>query len=783
MLAKVLKEKGIEGIFFDNEEYRRPLFNYPEDCSDPSKSLQEYQDQARLRGRQIMQAIGGEYPQIVFVVLHGPYSSCSSTPENVRGGATKWQLEELRGPFSVGLIEGLANRSRFVDGGEIYGYRTADDFQVSYDFRKYGIASPETNCSFISNYLRSVWPLKVSIAFGVYNHPFAGQAMTPAILRSTLKRALQRCDDYVWLYFEKQNWYAPGEIPQEWVDAVVAARAAAANPPTSPPPSVSITNPMVGSVFRQSAIIPITANASAADGTISKVEFFDGTEKLGEAVSAPHSFSWTGAVAGTHVLTAKATDDHGATTISSQVPITVTASFSANINFQIAGITPPVGYSANNGDAYGDRGNGLIYGWNVSHVGNTRNRGGSADLRLSTLCQFQSGGVWELAVPNGVYNVSVGIGDGGYPSTYTINVEGVNYWNAQRLSAGQFINRTREVNVSDGNLTIDQGSGGFEETRINYVLVAPATQPSAPSSDLAAATPSLTTTYPNSKDTTNPAASVSIIKPMARSIFGRSVSVPVIANASDAGGRITKVEFFDGAEKLGEAVRVPYSFSWASAAAGTHVLTAKATDNHGATAISNQVPIVVTASFSTSINFQVAGITPPIGYFADYGELYGDRGNGLTYGWNVSHVANARNRGGSAGLRLSTLCQFQSGGVWELAVPNDAYNVTVGIGDGNYPSTYTINVEGVNYWSSQGLSAGEFINRTRVVNVSDGNLTIDQGAGGFEETRINYVLVAPATALPAGSSDLTAKSPSSTTMYPNSADKNGVEHPKGAPPR
>jgi Bacterial Ig domain len=312
-------------------------------------------------------------------------------------------------------------------------------------------------------------------------------------MRTTLERALRRCDDYVWLYFENENWNTPGEIAQDWVDAVVAAKAAAAKPPTSPPPSVSITNPMVGSVFNKAVIIPITANASVADRSITKVEFFDGTERLGEAVRAPYSFSWAGATVGAHTLTAKATDNSGATTTSSQVPIAVSAGFSANINFQIAGVTPPIGYFADNGEVFGRRGNGLTYGWNVGHAANARNRGDSADLRLLTLCQFQSGGVWQLAVPNGVYNVTVGIGDGGYPSTYTINVEGVNYWHAQLLSAGQFINQTHVVNVSDGNLTIDQGTGGFEETRINYVLVAAATAPPPAPSGLTANTPSANT--------------------------------------------------------------------------------------------------------------------------------------------------------------------------------------------------------------------------------------------------------------------------------------------------
>ena len=82
--------------------------------------------------------------------MHGPYSSFSGTPDQVRGGQTNWRLDELRGPFSVGLIEGLDIRSQFVDGGEVYAYRTVDDFQVSYDYRKKGIATATAACPFIS---------------------------------------------------------------------------------------------------------------------------------------------------------------------------------------------------------------------------------------------------------------------------------------------------------------------------------------------------------------------------------------------------------------------------------------------------------------------------------------------------------------------------------------------------------------------------------------------------------------------------------------------------------
>jgi len=492
LLARVLKEKGVEGIFFDNEDYDRPLFNHPEDCSDPAKSLAEYRAQARLRGRQIMQAVAGEYPGIVVMAFHGPYSSAPDTPDAVRRGQTNWQSEELRGPFSAGFIEGLDSRSRFIDGGEVYAYRTVADFQGSYDYRKTGIATVAADCPFIDAFLRPVWPLKVGISFGVYNLPFGGQSMNPTIMRPTLERALRRCDSFVWLYSEELNWNAPGEAAQSWVDAVVGARAAAQDPPASAPPSVSITSPALGSGFNAPATITIAANASDSDGSVSKVEFFNATTKLGESLVPPYSLAWVNPAAGTYSLTAKATDNSGAVATSSVVSVAVSATFSARINFQGTGMTAPAGYFADPGKVYAARGNGLTYGWNVSHTEYTRESANGMDRRFATLCRFRSGGVWEIALPNGTYDVTVAVGDADEPSAYTINVEGTVFWNAQNLAAGQFMNQTHAVAVSDGRLTIDQGSAAHESTRIDYVLIAAASAAPAAPGALTAIAPSST---------------------------------------------------------------------------------------------------------------------------------------------------------------------------------------------------------------------------------------------------------------------------------------------------
>jgi glucose/arabinose dehydrogenase len=89
------------------------------------------------------------------------------------------------------------------------------------------------------------------------------------------------------------------------------------------PPTVSITAPSNGASFTAGANITITANAADADGTVSKVEFFQNGTKLGEDLTAPYSFTWSSVPAGSYSLTAKATDNGTATTTSSPVSITV----------------------------------------------------------------------------------------------------------------------------------------------------------------------------------------------------------------------------------------------------------------------------------------------------------------------------------------------------------------------------------------------------------------------------------------------------------------------------
>jgi sulfur relay (sulfurtransferase) complex TusBCD TusD component (DsrE family) len=101
------------------------------------------------------------------------------------------------------------------------------------------------------------------------------------------------------------------------------------------PPTVSITSPTNGSIFVSSSPIAINADASD-DGSVTQVDFYRDGVLIGTDTSAPYSASYTNPTAGSHSLTARATDNFGATTTSSEVSITVhdppTVSFTSPTN-------------------------------------------------------------------------------------------------------------------------------------------------------------------------------------------------------------------------------------------------------------------------------------------------------------------------------------------------------------------------------------------------------------------------------------------------------------------
>lgn len=89
------------------------------------------------------------------------------------------------------------------------------------------------------------------------------------------------------------------------------------------PPSVTLGLPGTGASYTLGEKIELIASASDSDGSVSNVEFFAGTGKIGQATTAPYRIEWPDAAVGNWVLTAVATDDQGAKRTSSPVSISV----------------------------------------------------------------------------------------------------------------------------------------------------------------------------------------------------------------------------------------------------------------------------------------------------------------------------------------------------------------------------------------------------------------------------------------------------------------------------
>ena len=161
-------------------------------------------------------------------------------------------------------------------------------------------------------------------------------------------------------------------------------------------------------------------------------------------------------------------------------------------NFQPDTAPAAPGYAKDTGAAFTDaRGYGWVRADSLSgaHVGldltrNTRDRGRLADQRLDTFIHVQypggstgvaTPGAWELAVPDGVYDVTVAVGDASaYDSSHSITVEDQRAIdNFVPTASSRFRAASRTVNVTDGRLTVNAVDG--LNTKLDFVEVQPAT--------------------------------------------------------------------------------------------------------------------------------------------------------------------------------------------------------------------------------------------------------------------------------------------------------------------
>lgn len=541
------------------------------------------------------------------------------------------------------------------------------------------------------------------------------------------------------------------------------------------------------------------------------------------------------------------------------------------VNFQPSSTRTPAGYLAESGSLYGAKSCGLSYGWNISHSDCPSERMINTDKRLDTLMQFHIGGYWEIGLPNGLYDVTVAIGDASSSTINTINVEGAPYWNNQSLSANVFATKTMTVSVSDGRLTIDQGSGGEKQTRICYVIISLKTTPdsdapipnpmtwtqtprplsnstitmtattaydasgveyyfactaggghdsgwqSSPTYTDTGLTPSTTytyrvkardtsaarneTSYSGTASATTPLTSdmaAPTPNPMKWAVLPHATGATTIMMTAVTATDTSGVEYYfacvagSGHDSGWQDSTLYIDTGLTSGNTYSYTVTARdksGNQNVGSPSAAASATAGSVAAPLVRINYQTAAAPIPSGYLPDTGIVYGDRGNGFTYGWDRDCTSMTRYYdNGVTDPRLRTYINFYKTSYWQIAVANGLYDVEATIGDPCYARNgYYLNVEGVNYWSNVNLLAKEFKTETRTVSVSDGKLTVDAfGIINDKDTRLCYVIITPITAADTASptpstmswsaAPSAASSTSITMTAAAASDASGVEY-------
>jgi uncharacterized delta-60 repeat protein len=153
--------------------------------------------------------------------------------------------------------------------------------------------------------------------------------------------------------------------------------------------------------------------------------------------------------------------------------VTIADNDSLNVNFQ--GPTPgTVGnYKPDRGEVFHDH-LGIGYGWDADNSANGRNRGNrrSPDFRYDSLNQMQRNGAnrkWEIAVPNGLYLVTLVAGDpDNTDAIYKMNLENKLALNGTPTGNTRWFMSTLNVQVNDGRLTLTN-AGGARNNRVCFI--------------------------------------------------------------------------------------------------------------------------------------------------------------------------------------------------------------------------------------------------------------------------------------------------------------------------
>ena len=210
LAAQIARQGKCEGILFDTEQYQGELFNYERQRDATKKSWDHYAAQARVRGRELMEAFQNGFPNLTVFLTFG-YSLPRSQSENGKNRLAECSYG-LLAPFLDGMVEAARGSARLVDGYETsYGYKEQVNFNDGYHLMKKGVLPIVAD--------KEKYQRVASAGFGIWmdfdcerngwdSDDVMKNYFTPEAFERSVRLALETTDEYVWIFTVIPRWWS-----------------------------------------------------------------------------------------------------------------------------------------------------------------------------------------------------------------------------------------------------------------------------------------------------------------------------------------------------------------------------------------------------------------------------------------------------------------------------------------------------------------------------------------------------------------------------------------------
>ncbi|NTS77825.1 chitinase [Catenovulum sp. SM1970] len=403
------------------------------------------------------------------------------------------------------------------------------------------------------------------------------------------------------------------------------------------PPTVTLTSPNRGEEIQEGFLTFLEADASDADGTVEKVDFYVDDALIETDFDAPYSVTWS-AVLGDHAIQARATDDKGAVTLSTEITVSVIngtggGSGCADVPVYEVGGNYNIGDQVSNGN---EKFECKIGGWCSSNAAWAYEPGVGAHWTDA----------WEgLGVCTIEPEVSITS-----PSDNAV------------LLAGTEVAFTANASDADGMVTeveffADNVSLGVDTTAPYATTWTPVAKGNVQLKAVAQDDEKNKVESTVSVTVSDEPVVATLTAPVSGSKVGLGNSVTFAADASSVAGAVTKVEFLVNGQVVGSDMSEPYSLQWTPSAVGSYTVTAKVTDDMGNMSTS--------AGSTISVSEVVLSEHKLVGYWHNFENGAGcpiDLGD-ISPDWDVIDIAfadNDRNSNGTVHFNLYAGGQFTS---------------------------------------------------------------------------------------------------------------------------